>query len=392
MLWMTLVGAVGFGPAVFAEDGNVSSLDWLYQVDQYVLDQGEEARLASAQRSLLTVLSRTSGLASVPRGAVITEALKNPARYYTQYVYFDPLAVTESQRQRIDRGEDQSSTDLALRFEFQPGAIKQLARDAKLPIWWSRRPLTMVWMVLDEPSGRAVVEHGTQVIRRELDAAANQRGLPTLLPMMDLQDSLLVNPSVVWGRFTDVLDQASRRYAASQYLLGRFSVQEILGERLYTGEWLIRSEVGESSQFVRGLDIENLVTLGIDMATQSVLDQHLVFTDTPRQQDLRVLGVASIGAYADVLDYLESLEFIDDVAVLGVQQQTLALSLATVASDEQLRALLQDDGLFEYQPGDLGVGASLLGSAQIGASGSETRFAAPSERMSDLEFVWRGSQ
>ena len=98
----------------------------------------------------------------------------------------------------------------------------------------------MIWMVLDEPSGRTVVDHGAVGIRNELDAAAQQRGLPVMLPLMDLQDSVAVNPAVIWGKFTDVLDQANQRYMASQYLLGRFSVQEILGERLYTGEWLVR--------------------------------------------------------------------------------------------------------------------------------------------------------
>ena len=120
--------------------------------------------------------------------------------------------------------------------------IRQLARDAQLPTWWSRRPLTLVWMVLDEPGGRSVVEQSAVSIRGALDYASNQRGLPVLLPAMDLDDSLLVSTGVVWGKFTDVLDQASDRYEAGQYLVGRFSVQEVLGERFYTGEWLVRSK------------------------------------------------------------------------------------------------------------------------------------------------------
>ena len=348
------------------------SLDWLYQVDQYVADQGERTRLEAAQRSLLTVLSRTSGLASVPRGAIISQALKNPARYYTKYVYFNPMDTDADRRNLIDKGAVDTSTDLAVRFDFQAAAIKQLARDAKLPIWWSRRPLTMVWMVLDEPNGRAVVEHGAESVRNELDAAANRRGLPTLLPMMDLQDSVLVNPGVIWGKFTDVLDQASQRYLASQYLVGRFSVQKILGERLYTGEWMIRSEKGESSQFVRGLDLEGIAKLGIDMAAQSVLDQHLVFAATPRLHDVLVRDVADIGAYAELMQYLESLEFVDEVMLLGLQQQTLTLRLQTVATDQQLQTLLMDDGLFEYRP--------VL-----------PELALP-ELATNLEFIWRGKQ
>ena len=149
---------------------------------------------------------------------------------------------------------------------------------------------------------------------------------------------------------TDVLDEANQRYMASQYLLGRFSVQEILGERLYTGEWLVHSSDGEASQFFRGVDLNNLVRAGIDMATRHVLDQHLVFTNVPRQHDLVVRGVAGIRAYASLLDYLQSLEFIDSVMVLGLQADALTLRINSVATDLQLRSLLIDDGQFDKAP------------------------------------------
>ena len=162
-----------------------------------------------------------------------------------------------------------------------------------------------------------------------------------MLPLMDLQDSVQVNSAVVWGKFTDVLDQASERYMASQYLLGRFSVQEILGQRLYTGEWLVRSGDGESSEYLRGVDRDNLVRTGIDMATRHVLDQHLVFTNIPRQHDLVVRGITGLQAYAGLLDYLRSLEFIDSVMLLGLQADALTLRVNTVATDRQLHQKVQ---------------------------------------------------
>ena len=192
-----------------------------------------------------------------------------------------------------------------------------------------------------------------------------------MLPLMDLQDSVAVNPAVIWGKFTDVLDQANQRYMASQYLLGRFSVQEILGERLYTGEWLVRSSDGEASQFFRGVDLDNLVQAGIDRATRHVLDQHLVFTNVPRQHDLVVRGVAGIRAYAGLLDYLQSLEFIDSVMVLGLQTDALTLRINSVATDLQLRSLLIDDGQFDKAPQ----------TGQLPLPESATK----------LEFIWLGA-
>ena len=329
-----------------AQEPSNQNTQWLYQVDQYVADQSEQTRRQAAQRSLLRVVSRVSGLVSVPRNASITQALRNPERYYAKYVYFDPKGVDPNGLNRIDNAKESDATALAVRFTFQPAMIKQLARSAKLPTWWSRRPLTLVWMVLDEPDGRSVVDQGAVSIRSALDYAAHQRGLPVLLPAMDLDDSLLVSTAVVWGKFTDVLDQASDRYNAGQYLLGRFSVQEILGERFFTGEWLVRSEDGDTSRFIRGSDIDTVASIGIDMAAQSVLDQHLVFADAQRQHELVVSGINDIRAYSSLLDYLQSLEFVDDVMLLSMRRNTLKLRVNTAATDEQLHSLLVDDGRF----------------------------------------------
>lgn len=351
VVWSVLANVA----TAMAQEPSGQNAQWLYQVDQYVADQGEQTRRQAAQRSLLRVVSRVSGLVSVPRNGAITQALRNPERYYAKYVYFDPTEVGANGRNRIDNAKERDATVLAVRFTFQPAMIKQLARSAKLPTWWSRRPLTLVWMVLDEPDGRSVVDQGAVSIRSALDYAAHQRGLPVLLPAMDLDDSLLVSTGVVWGKFTDVLDQAAERYDAGQYLVGRFSVQEILGERFFTGEWMVRSQGADTSRFIRGVDIDTVANIGIDMAAQGVLDQHLVFADASRQHELVVSGINDIRAYASLLDYLQSLEFVDDVVLLSMHQDTLRLRVDTAATDEQLRNLLLDDGRFERALAVMGV-------------------------------------
>ena len=375
--------AVVFAPRVLAQEVGAGSAAWLYQVEQYVPDQGAPARLAAAQRSLLRVLSRTSGLASVPRVPVIADALKNPERYYSKYVYFDPSDLGAKRRNQIDNARQVGTKTLALRFDFQPTVIKQLARNAQLPTWWSRRASTLAWMVLDTPSGRAVVDHGTLAVGGALDFAAYQRGLPVLLPLMDLQDSVQVNAGVIWGKFTDVLDQASQRYRADQYLVGRFSVQEILGERFYTGEWLLRSATGESSQYVSGANIDNVAELGVQMATQSLLDQHLVFAKTSTKHQLVVQGVDTLQAYADLLNYLGSLEFVDAVELASMQQGQLTLRIDTMATDQQLQALLLDDGRFarpRLSPDAEPVSAQL----------AEIEFFDDPAQTPQIDFIWLG--
>lgn len=340
-------GGLLAGPAARAQNPQGLVVDWLYEVDQYVPDQDTSNRLEAAQRSLLRVLSRTTGLVSIPRTPVIVEALSQPQRYYAKYVYFNPSAVDSQRRERIDNAKMADQTDLAVRFSFQTEAIKQLAREAKLPNWWSRRPLTLAWIALASAEGREIVNPNQTDLNSVLNREAARRGLNVLIPSMDLQDVLLVSPAVVWGKFTDLLDEASARYQAQYYLVGRFSVQEVLGQRFYTGEWLARSENKEDSRFLRGVSFEEVARVGVDMAAQRILDRHLVFGDTVSRHDLVVSGVGSLEAYAQLLDYFQSLEFVDGVTPQEINSDALSLSLESVAGRDQLQQLLVDDGRFQ---------------------------------------------
>ena len=207
--------------------------------------------------------------------------------------------------------------------------------------------MTLAWLVLDTAQGREIVDSDQTGLSSALNREAARRGLTVLIPSMDLQDSLLVSPAVVWGKFTEVLDQASARYQTQYYLVGRFSVQEVLGQRFYTGEWVERSENGEDSRSLRGVGFEEVARAGVDMAAQRILDRHLVFGDTVSQHDLVVNGVHSLEVYARLLGYLQSLEFVDGVTLLDVRGDVLSLGLRSVAAWEQLRTLLIDDGRFQ---------------------------------------------
>ena len=50
--------------------------EWLYTVQQQVVDQSEEQRQIAAREALLEVLSRVTGLTTIPRNATITSALE----------------------------------------------------------------------------------------------------------------------------------------------------------------------------------------------------------------------------------------------------------------------------------------------------------------------------
>ena len=325
--------------------------DRLYRVDQQVADQSEDARRVAAKEALLIVVSRLTGLASIPRSDIVHSALNSPDRYYSKFDYV--------------RGQsrDRSPQVLSIRFTFQVKSVLALVRQAGLPIWWTKRPQTVVWVVVDEPGQRRILgaDDSSSLVQGLLTQAV-LRGLPVALPLMDLDDSILVSVSDVWGKFTDALNVASERYGAAQYLIGRFSVQEILGERLYSGEWqLMQVQPGENSSNVpnsntpsafvaagvRGLqaqNIEGVARSGVDMAATSLAEEYAIFGRNPKNHKISVSGLDSLQSYSKLVAYLQEFEFVERVDVLALQGNVISLKIFSSATLDRLLSLLAMEG------------------------------------------------
>ena len=325
--------------------------DRLYRVDQQVADQSEDTRRVAAKEALLIVVSRLTGLASIPRSDIVNSALNSPDRYYSKFDYV--------------RGQsrDRSPQVLSIRFTFQAKSVLELVRQAGLPIWWTKRPQTVVWVVVDEPGQRRILgaDDSSSLVQGLLTQAV-LRGLPVALPLMDLDDSILVSVSDVWGKFTDALNVASERYGAAQYLIGRFSVQEILGERLYSGEWqLMQVQPGENSSNVpnsntpsafvaagvRGLqaqNIEGVARSGVDMAATSLAEEYAIFGRNPQNHEISVSGLDSLQSYSKLVAYLQEFEFVERVDVLALQGNVISLQIFSSATLDRLLSLLVMEG------------------------------------------------
>ena len=161
------------------------------------------ARTAVSSAALAQVLSRVSGLAHVPRNARVRAALAHPEAYYNRFVFLN---------------------DDELRIHFVPAAILKLVDEARLPVWSSNRPQVMAWLVV-ESGGEGEIVDGNHPLAETIIARARQRGLVVKLPIMDLEDRMQVQPSVIRGRLFATLERASRRYEADVIVVGQMQQQ-----------------------------------------------------------------------------------------------------------------------------------------------------------------------
>jgi hypothetical protein len=252
---------------------------------------------------------------------------------------------------------------LNIRFTFQTESVLALVRQAGLPIWWTNRPQTVVWVVVDEPGQRRILgADDSSSLVQGLLAQADRRGLPVALPLMDLDDSVLVSVSDVWGKFTDALNVASARYGAAQYLIGRLRVQEILGERFYSGEWqLMKVQAGENplnllkankpnafvAAGVRGFQAQKIAGVArsaVDLATTSLAEEYAIFSRDRQNHLIRVSGLDNLQSYSKLVVYLQDFEFIERVDVLALQDDVISLQILSSATLERLVTLLAMEG------------------------------------------------
>jgi len=69
-----------------------------------------------------------------------------------------------------------------------------------VPIWGKQRPSTLVWLVVEDEGGRRLI--GTDEESEYLSVLkerASVRGIPMLIPLLDLEDNARLKPSDVWG-------------------------------------------------------------------------------------------------------------------------------------------------------------------------------------------------
>ena len=318
--------ALAAGLLLATVPGRAAEVSWLYDVQVPVEDQSALARLDAAGRALAQLLTRLTGLSSVPRTEEVQRAIAAPDLYYNQF-RFEPA----------DDGEG-----LVLRLQFVPQAVLKLVRDAGLPIWRSNRPSVLAWLVVDDGAGsREVLGAGSDhPLVAALRDRARERGLPLKLPLMDLADQLAVEPAAVWGRLSQVLLPASQRYGSDIVLVGRLQQRPPEG-------WVVSWEFWVDGD-VRSMDQEAsepgpLGRAGADLVADELAGRYAVLDRGVRRVDLAVSAVRGVDDYAALLRYLGGLEFVEQVMVSSVSGDRLGVSLITAAETEQLLELFRLD-------------------------------------------------
>lgn len=316
MRFLLFLALYGLSGAVLA----AVRADALYEAEVEVSGQGVEQRTEAIRSALTEVLVKVSG----DRGAPLVLANAGLLEQATQFVQqFQYRAVAKPAQAGLP-----PAPEPRLWVRFDQGAVDKALRQQGLRVWGEVRPATLLWVALEEDGGRYLAGvdamHETPSV---LEARAQRRGLPVLLPLLDLEDQGRLSVADVWGNFRDSILRASARYQPEAVLAAR--VFRGAGDTWH-GRWTLY--VGDAP----GLDWadqagsrEELLSAGIDQVADLVARQFAQVTGDAQVQVLQVsiLDVDSLADYAQVGRYLQSLASVVQAEVVSLEPARVTFRL-----------------------------------------------------------------
>ena len=306
-------------------------------------NQSSEQRGESMRQALVQVLSRLLQ-SNVMNGKKLKTILDQPDRYISQYRYL------------YQTGEV-NLTQRLLRVEFNQVAIKQALKTKGLVGWGEGRPSVLVWLLkLDQkqwfkPDIR-LLQH------RVLTAAAKKKGIPLVLPLMDLTDRQQLS-----YQGTDLNNQvmrASGRYQTDAILLGRLSASTGNSGDI---QWTL-FHAGEIQQWrVQHASLTAMMDSGISGAYERLVlrktpvpalapASRVIPASEPGGVILRISGITDLNEFARVTDYLKSVKQLDSSQWLQVTPDELWFQLQPQGGVTRLRQRFDSSGVFQAVYGE----------------------------------------
>ena len=296
--------------ALHSASPRAAELSALYEAEVPVSSQKGVDREIALGLALRRVLSRVTGQRNVESHEALAAAIEEPGKFVQQFQY------RTAQYEEPDSG-DRETLELWARFEAE--LVDNLVRESGLPVWGRSRPSTLVWLSIESVEGRDLLAAADGPMYFEsIEEGARRRGIPVVLPLVDLEDRFAVNLDELWAGFLDSLRIASARYDTEAVLLVRLrDFQPTFSE----AHWSLLMDGGEQHWTTRSELLELLLEDGVHRAADLLAARYARSADQDATVtvDMVVTAVHTLEDYARALGYLDSLEEVERVEVEAVE-------------------------------------------------------------------------
>lgn len=306
-------------------------VDGLFESERLVADQSAENRTPAVRDGLAEVLVRVSGHQATLESEKVIQLLERSESYLAQFSY-------HANENAAETGESK----FRLKMRFDGPSLVRLLSEAELSVWGGNRPSVLTWLAIEGPSGRFVVNNENNPLLTEvLQKEAARRGVPLVMPLMDLEDERLVTVSDIWGQFSDRISAASVRYSPDAVYSGRF----YRSGNEWHAYWLVQVGTQRQAIELKAEQVRELFSLSVDALAEILADKYAVVLSPANSGEFafKVIGVKSIDDYARLTRYLESLQIVERVEVSRLDDTGVAFRVALKGATAQFLSVLALD-------------------------------------------------
>jgi len=274
----------------------------LYEQEIAVQDQGDAERIRAYREGLTAVILKITGVERHLGNAAVERAVRDAQSYVQEVSY------------RTDSTGPELRTLISVSFDS--ALVNQMLMSSGVPVWDRDRPAVLLWLSVQNATGQrellsADSEHPMLEIVREFSRV---RGLPVLIPVMDLEDRRNLPADVAWSLDEAAIRNASARYGADAILSGRL-LESPNGDLVGLWQFLFRGSAETFDAFERDLSVYTLGTLN---QVTAQLASHFAFNSLEAPANsrvtVRVEGMDSATDYVNLMAYMDNLAVVDTVA------------------------------------------------------------------------------
>ncbi|WP_448548608.1 DUF2066 domain-containing protein [Thalassotalea fusca] len=321
----------------------------LYLAKVAVTSQSQNARDQAIKEAFKTVLVKVGGKPSILNEPFIKRSLAQYKQFLVAYRY------------------EKTTNQLDLVVTFDEQKVNDLFMQGEIPIWGSLRPQVVVWLLFEEGLERKVMaDNEAHVIIDTVKTFSANRGLPMVMPLMDLTDSQQISMPDLWGRFYSPIYYASQRYQAENIVVVRIvdetSHNPAASDSLLTCEPLCKKSYQLDWQFImeegaetvgnqyQGSALPVLMEQALSDLTEVIYQDYAINVSAEQTLLVDIVDANSLTETKKVSEYLANLSVVQSVTLVNVAERvrqfelklrgTKAAFIASLALDNALQQRL----------------------------------------------------
>ncbi|KYL32748.1 hypothetical protein A2I98_16620 [Pseudoalteromonas agarivorans] len=327
-MYRLLISAISF---IFCFSVSAVEVTDLYQDILKVDDKSRDTRLAASRKALLNVLVKVSGDESADQNKLAQQRTKNISDYMLKFEY-----------------DEKANGQLNLVVKFEARKINELIKELNLPLWGVQRPLVAIWLGIEDNWRRELVtQESYPQLEQLIYDKAGRRGLPVVVPLLDLQDRRLVGIPEVWGNFSEPVEEASRRYSAERSITARM-YQEPDSET-WILDWRFTNDDLFDSNRLEG-DKQQIVGQMIDSLALGLANEYAIDPNAYYEQAAATLTLKGTQSFVDIelaKRRLQNLSVVTQATIMRKTPEFVEFKLNHTGSVADLKKGLGLDSAFK---------------------------------------------